>query len=190
MNDFNLREQRFAGIWKRAQAEFIDAVILIPYALILRYIDNYLMFSYKHKVISVLSHILIPYLPTIYTIIFLGFYSQTPGMMRCEIKTIDNKGKKISLYQNLLREVIVLPSFIVNIYFTFYIYDLIVYTNIPLANFQNASKYLNDSVAFYKYTILWVLLLVTVNALFMFRNYKKQTLQDFIAGTYVVYDKI
>jgi uncharacterized RDD family membrane protein YckC len=35
-----------------------------------------------------------------------------------------------------------------------------------------------------------VLLLVTVNALFMLRNYKKQTLQDFIAGTYVVYDKI
>lgn len=190
MDNFILKEQKFAGFWKRFQAAYIDFLILLPFYFTYRLIDNYLLFTLRIPYFSILWHIVLMLAFFLYDPFFLSRYGKTPGKMIAKIKVTDKTGNIISFARALLRKIIYLPSLVSGIYASLIIYNQVMLNNPAVVNYMSSQRWLLKNHSLSVDLVFIFLFMGIVDILIILRNYRKRAGHDYIANTYVTEEPV
>ncbi|MBI3610201.1 MAG: RDD family protein [Nitrospirae bacterium] len=165
---------RYKTFWPRLGAAFLDGAALAPFV----WFDQVLWNFTSSAIILFLWTLIYQFYQSLsiaYSVGFLYLFGQTPGKMAMGVLVLDNKDRKLTLRQAILRNivsVILAP-----------IYLLLVFSNLLVG--QLANRGLGDPrflMWFFGGMVVWeVLEFIT-----MLFNSKRRAIHDFIAGTVVV----
>lgn len=156
--------------FKRLGAALIDCIAFVPFVIVQQF-----LFSYTGNSVVIFSCISFAiFLPFVYSVYFHTKFGQTIGKRLVGVKVLDiEETKQITFYQAILRDSIYLIVIVVELSYT-----LFLTTQTDKPNFV-----IDAYVDFVNYPIyLWPILeLVT-----MMTNYKRRSINDFLAKTVVV----
>jgi uncharacterized RDD family membrane protein YckC len=171
----------YAGFWQRFGAGIVDAIVLIPIAYILYYLEGISIVA--AMIVAVISSALY----SVYTIYFHFRYGATLGKMALKIKVTNPDGSAINLKQALLRSSVDIGFAV-----------LVVTAQIIAISHANPEEYLSAGwmerleyiVPLYPswYDLVTIASNVWVSGEFfvLLLNKRKRAIHDFIAGTVVI----
>jgi uncharacterized RDD family membrane protein YckC len=164
-----LSDEKYATLWRRFCARWVDGLIFLPLALTYLYAPLHS----ASMPIQVLAYVANCCAFPVYSIWMHGKYGQTIGKMACKVIVLDLSERPLSMKQAVLRnifDVVVVPiELFVNIPLIIQGVDVFSHENTP------------DQILLYLGTAWFAIEVVTVLA-----NRKRRALHDFIAASVVI----
>jgi uncharacterized RDD family membrane protein YckC len=170
-SSIELSDEKYATLWRRFCARWIDGLIFAP--LSLAYVYG---FSQSQSVsIRVLACVISSSAALVYSIWMHGKYGQTLGKMACKVIVLDVSEQPLSMRQAVLRDI-----------FKVVVWFIGLFVEIPRVIQGNSILTIKsltpiEQVIWYSSLTWFAIEVVTVLA-----NRKRRALHDFIAGSVVV----
>lgn len=164
-------EDRYNTFWPRFCATFLDGTALAP----LVWFDKFLWNSTSSPILILSWESLYQAITIAYSIGFLFLFGQTPGKMATGVLVLDVSGRKLTLMQAILREIVQIIQFPIAF--------IIVATNVLNGRLENRGFGDMQSLKVFMVILGFWVILEFVTMLF---NSQRRAVHDFIAGTIVV----
>lgn len=179
-----ISENIYAGFWKRLGAILLDMVILIPYFLLLNFINSINLDAYLYTTIPSLLFSLWFY------VYLVKRYGGTPGKLMVGTKIIKMDGSDVDWREAFLRYSV---SFIIGVLYT----GVVIYGILQLDNEKYQSldwvdkqTYVFSAAPDFFKGYQWISSIwIYSELLILLLNKRKRALHDYIAGTVVVEKK-
>ena len=172
---------KYAGFWKRFCANFIDALIFIPFTFLIAFLSSH------SKYLFILLQITYCFLAYGYYIYFLNRWGKTLGKMAVKIRVVQLNGEALELKHALLRYCVDM-MFAVLIMLGY----VIAISNIPEEKWvtipwiEQSKEISKLQPVFFNWVTCLSIVWTYSELIVLLFNKKKRALHDFIAGTVVV----
>ncbi len=175
---------KYAGFWRRLLAIFIDSLLVYQPLL---YVFKKCHLDKSETIISV---VLLGFVPSVYNILLLGFKSQTIGMMLVRFKIFKVDMTSINWKNAFLRYVVNVLLALVSVSVGIYFLNLLPADNYLTQTYVQIIDQLRNSFNFYD-VFITVSIALTFSWTFsevivLLFNEKKRAIHDYIAGTVVI----
>jgi uncharacterized RDD family membrane protein YckC len=174
-----INDKIYSGFWSRLGANLLDGLIIIPFSLMILFINSFNIYIYFFTIVPNLLfafwyHVFLP-----------KKYGGTPGKLIVGIKIIKIDSSPIGWKESFLRYIVTLFLSLVTIFFiiiAIFSVDTEIYNNL---NWFQKSAYLSNLAETNGINILTNIWFWSELIVLLF-NKRKRAIHDFIAGTVVL----
>jgi len=177
-----INEKYFSGFWSRLGANLLDMLIIMPFIILIQFINSLNLYNFYFTIIPNLLFIFW------YNIFLPKKYSGTPGKLIVGLKIVKMDASQIDWRESFLRHSVNILFIFLNIFMmvsAILKVDIIIYNDL---NWLQQSEYLSS---FSNITLLTTLSNIWIwsEIIVLLFNKRRRAIHDYIAGTVIVKSK-